>query len=67
LKQLLLSDSDQVVRNLIERLLVYSTGASLSYADRLVVDEILEKSRAKGFGLRAIVHEVVQSEAFRRK
>lgn len=67
LKKLLLSDSDQIVRNLIERLLIYSTGASLSYADRVVVDAILEKARAKGFGLRAIVHEVAQSEAFRRK
>ena len=67
LKRLLLSDTDQIVRNLIGRLLIYSTGASLSYADRAVVEDILEKARAEGFGLRGILHEVAQSEAFRRK
>ncbi|MFO0966607.1 MAG: DUF1592 domain-containing protein [Gemmataceae bacterium] len=67
LKKLLLEDKEQIARNLTERLLTYATGAPTRPADRAQVEAILERARARDFGLRSLVHAVVQSEAFRSK
>ncbi len=67
LKELLLSDTEGIARNLVRRLIVYSTGGSLTYADRATLDEILAKTRAQDYGLRSLVHEVVASELFQMK
>ncbi len=66
-KQLLMSRQDQVARNLARNLLVYATGAGIQFADREVVEEILARLESSGGGLRSLVHEVVQSRAFRCK
>ena len=66
-KKLLLADKDQVTRCLTEKLLVYSTGAGLDFADRDAVDAILQHLQAHGYGLRTLVHEVVQSPVFLTK
>jgi len=67
LKRHFAQDPEGLARNIVERLIVYSTGASLGYADRAAVSEILKKTRGGGFGLRSILHEVVQSDLFQRK
>ena len=67
LKRHFAADPEGLARNLIERLVVYSSGASVTYADRAEVNQIVEKTRPSGFGLRSILHEVVQSELFRMK
>jgi cytochrome c551/c552 len=64
LKKLLLDDRDQLARCLAEKLLIYSTGRGLRYADRAEVDEIVARSRAHGYGLRSLIHDVVQSRLF---
>jgi hypothetical protein len=66
-KKLLLADKDQLARNLTEKLLVYATGADLQFADREEVERIVSALRAKNYGFRALVHEVVQSRVFRNK
>ena len=66
-KKLLLEDEEVIVRNVTEQLLVYATGAPVSFADRGEVAAILEKSRASEFGVRTIIHEIVQSPLFLRK
>ena len=66
-KKLLLEDEEVIARNVIEQLLVYATGAPVSFADRGEVAAILEKSRASEFGVRTIIHEIVQSPLFLRK
>ncbi len=63
-KQLLLQDKDQLARSLCQKLLVYSTGADLQFADREVVEQIVARVRAKNYGFRSLVHEVVQSRVF---
>ena len=63
-KQLLLAEKDQLARNLTEKLLVYSTGADIQFADREIVEEIVNKLKAKNYGFRTLVHEVVQSRVF---
>jgi hypothetical protein len=66
-KQLLLSQPDQLARNLTEKLLVYSTGADIQFADREVVEQIVSRLKTKNYGFRTLIHEVVQSRVFRNK
>jgi len=66
-KQLLLTEKDQVARSLTEKLLTYATGGPPEAADRGQVDAIVQKIREKNYGLRSLVHEIVQSELFRTK
>ena len=66
-KKLLLQDKDQLARNLAHKLIVYSTGAEIQFADREVVEGIITKVRAKNYGFRTLVHEVVQSRVFLNK
>jgi hypothetical protein len=66
-KKLLLRDPDQLARALATKLLTYATGGAPEPADRPQIDAIVASLRDKNYGLRSLVHEVVQSELFRRK
>lgn len=66
-KKLLLADPDGIARALAEKLLVYGTGHGLEFADRDEVAKIVERAKAKQYGFRTLVHEVVQSRVFRSK
>ena len=52
-------------RNLISRLLAYSTGRHMERIDRLEIDEIQKRVQANDGGLRTMVTEVLTSEIFR--
>jgi hypothetical protein len=66
-KQLLLADKVQVARNLTERLVTYATGAAAQPGDQKEIDAILRDVREKNYGLRSLVHAVVQSRLFLHK
>ncbi len=66
-KKLLLADKDQLARNLTQKLLIYSTGADMQFADREVVEQIVAKLHEKNYGFCTLVHEVVQSRVFLNK
>ena len=66
-KQVLLADKDQLARNLAQKLLIYSTGADIQFADREVVEQLVAKSREKKYGFRSLLHDVVQSRVFLNK
>ncbi|MFO0867750.1 MAG: DUF1592 domain-containing protein [Pirellulales bacterium] len=66
-KQLLLADSDQLVRNLAEKLVVYSTGGEIQFADREVIEQFVIRSRQPQYGFRSLLHDVVQSRLFLSK
>jgi hypothetical protein len=66
-KALLLDDKDQLARNLTQKMLIYATGADIQFADREVVEQIVTTLRANNYGLRTLVHEVVQSRIFLNK
>ena len=66
-KQLLLKDKSQLARALTNKLVTYSTGRAPQAADRAAVEAIVQKIAAKDYGLRSLVHEVVQSEIFQSK
>jgi hypothetical protein len=67
LKQLLLQDKDQIARALTEKLLTYATGAAPAPADRPEIEAIVRKVRGRNYGLRTLVHEIVQSKPFQHK
>jgi hypothetical protein len=66
-KLLLLQDKDQFARALAEKLLTYATGSPPAKADRREIDAIVAKLRARDYGFRTLVHEIVQSKAFQQK
>jgi hypothetical protein len=67
-KKLLLEHEEQTVaRNLARQLTTYATGAPVGFADRKQIDQILERSRDSSYGVRSIVHGIVQSDLFQFK
>ena len=66
-KKLLLEDKDQIARAVAEKLVVYSTGSPIQFADTEEVNAIVKRASAKKHGLRTLIHEVVQSRLFRSK
>ena len=66
-KQLLLKDKDQLARALTERLATYATGAAPHTGDRAEIEAIVDRVRPRDYGLKTLVHEIVQSRLFREK
>jgi len=66
-KQHLLNEKEQIARNLVSKLAVYATGGEIQFADREVIEEILEKHAADGYPLRDLIHSIVQSRIFQHK
>lgn len=66
-KQILLTDKDQLARNLARNLVIYSTGADIQFADRAEIEWLVARSRADQYGLRSLLHSVVQSRLFLSK
>ena len=66
-KQILLKDKEQLARNLTERLVTYSTGAAPQTGDQKEIEAIIRSVRGRNYGLRTLVHEVVQSRLFLHK
>jgi hypothetical protein len=67
LKKMLLEDEDAIARNVVKQLIIYATGAPIGFSDRAEIEAILERTRAGGYGVRSIVHEIVQSKLFQYK
>ncbi len=66
-KALLLENKDQLARALADKLLTYGTGGAPASADRPEIDSIVKAAKAKDYGFRTLVHEVVQSRLFQSK
>ena len=62
---LLINRQDQVVQATVSKLLAYSLGRPLTFADRSEVDRITAQVRRSGDGLREVIHFIVQSDLFR--
>jgi hypothetical protein len=66
-KRLLREREADVARNLARQLTIYATGAPVRFIDRAEIERMLAATQPGGYGLRALVHAVVQSELFRNK
>jgi mono/diheme cytochrome c family protein len=67
LKQLLLKDKPQLARAMTARLITYSTGRAPQPGDRDEIEAIVSRLAIKDYGLRSLVHEIVQSRIFQEK
>lgn len=66
LKDYLLTErKDDIVENLIRRLLTYGIGRELTWRDRFAVKQLLEQSRRDEFKFRDMIIAICQSETFR--
>ena len=65
-KRMLLADETAMARALTRLLMSYSFGRRLGFSDRPEVERILAKAQAEDYGLRSIIHEIVQSSTFRQ-
>lgn len=63
-RQQLLEDPDTIARSLAEKLLVYGCGRPVTTADRQTVDAVVDAARKNDFGLRSMIHAVVDSDLF---
>lgn len=64
---LIAADCQRLARNVAEKLVVFGTGAPISFADRQAVDDIAEKTASSNFGFRSLVHAVTTSPVFLSK
>jgi hypothetical protein len=67
LKRLLARDEASLARAFARRLVAYGTGRAPTRAEQDEVVAIADKTRAASFGVRSLIHEVVQSDLFRQK
>jgi Protein of unknown function (DUF1592)/Protein of unknown function (DUF1588)/Protein of unknown function (DUF1587)/Protein of unknown function (DUF1585)/Protein of unknown function (DUF1595) len=67
LKRILLSDERALARNIACQLAIYATGAPISFSDRASIEHILDRSAAHRWGMRSIIHSIIQSELFLNK
>ena len=65
-KELLADDVDQITTGLTKKLLTYSMGRTVGFSDRPAIMEIVEKVSNQQYGLRSLIHEIVQSPTFQR-
>jgi hypothetical protein len=67
LKQALLKDEHRIARNMVEQFVAYATGAPVAFFDRAEVERILTAARHDNYGMRTLVHQIVQSKLFTNK
>jgi len=67
LKHLLLQDQRKIARNMVTQWIAYSTGAPVSFGDRAEIERILTAAAKDNYGLRTILHEIIQSRLFTHK
>jgi len=66
-KQIILQQPEFIARNLASKLLAYSTGQHTEPGDILALDELVQRLKKERYGLRSLIHQVVQSELFLNK
>lgn len=66
-KKALLRDERQIARNMVTQFVTYGSGAPVSFGDRAEVDRILSASQRDGYGMRTLIHQIIQSRLFTNK
>ncbi|MBL8827171.1 MAG: DUF1588 domain-containing protein, partial [Planctomycetaceae bacterium] len=66
-QQILLADQPRLARNLVERLVTFATGAPVQFGDRPDVEQMVQQLATDKFGVRSMIHAVVNSRMFQHK
>jgi mono/diheme cytochrome c family protein len=66
-KALVVKEEKTLARNVAKQLVTFATGSPVLFADRAELEQILKRGAPSHFGVRSLVHEVVQSSIFQTK
>ena len=66
-QKLVCEDPAKLAENLARHLVTYGTGAAPTLADRAEIEAIVAEAAKNDYGVRSIIHAVVQSPLFRTK
>ncbi len=66
-QQLVLEHPEQIAANVAGQLLAYGTGAPVEFADRPVIDKIVNETAKDDYGFRSLVKAVATSSSFLSK
>ena len=66
-KRLLLTDEPLIARALAKHLVTYATGQPVRFSERDQLEALLRRAGGSGYGVRTLVHEVIQSDLFQMK
>jgi hypothetical protein len=66
-RSLITDQPRRLARNVAEKLLVFGTGAPISFADRPAIDDIVEQTAKNNYGFRSLIHAVATSPIFLSK
>lgn len=66
-QQLVSQDRRQLAANVVRQLLTYGTGAPVGFADRTVVNDIVEATRESDYGFQSLILAAVASDIFLTK
>jgi len=67
LRAMLAENPAQLARGVVRHLLTYATGEPATPIDQPAIDAIVRDAARDNYGLRSLVHGIVQSETFRSK
>jgi hypothetical protein len=66
-KQLVLKDETALAGNLVRQLSVFATGAPVGFGDRPEIEAVLARAKAREYGVRTLIEELIQSPLFQNK
>ena len=66
-RRLIVSNPENLARNLTEKLITWGTGAPIAFVDRPVVQNIVQETADNNYGVRSLVHAIVRSPIFLSK
>ena len=66
-KKLVGRDELPLARHLASQLLIFATGSRVNFSDRPTLERLVARTAPSHYGVRALIHEIVQSELFQTK
>ena len=67
LRTLLTAEPERLANAFASQLVTYATGGEISFADRARIQAIVNATKSSSYGIRSILHEVIQSDLFKNK
>ncbi len=66
-KDLLVQEDRQIARNILNRLLIQSTGAIATFSDRAIIEQLLDDNASNDYGLQSLILSVLETPMFLQK
>ncbi|MDB4474623.1 DUF1592 domain-containing protein [Opitutaceae bacterium] len=66
-KKIVLTDPEQITRNVLKQVLTYATGAEIEFGDRREINQIVSDLAEHNYGFRSLILAATQSDIFLSK